>query len=524
MGRSGWSRRSRAGAAAGLAVMATAAAGCSAPADGDGGSSSGVLQVVGQFEVHSLDPATAGGTFTRLQVAETLVDADVDGALQPGLAQDWEASADQRSWSFRLRPDAVFHDGTPVTPEHVAAALERARAGEGTPLAAVPWSSVRAQPDAVQVELTEPFAALPAVLAHTSTQVLAPSSYAPDGTVTEVVGSGPYRVERVEQPSVVDLVAAEQWSGKEPGVQRIHYQTVGRGEARALMAESGQADVTFGMDPVSLQRLTRADGLDIESATLPRAILLKANAAHPALRDVRVRQAISLALDREAMATALLRDPEMAATQLFPPSLPEWHQDTLAPLEHDPQAARDLLAGAGWTPGPGGTLTRDGAPLSLTLRTFPDRAELPVLATAVQAALEGIGIAVEVQVGNSSEIAAGHQDGTLELGLYARNYSLVPDPVVTLLEDFDADGADYGAMGWDDPALTAALTDLTGGGIDDAGATAARQQVAQVLQAELPVIPVAWYRQSVVVSDRVDGVVLDPLERSFHLTDVRWAR
>jgi peptide/nickel transport system substrate-binding protein len=56
-----------------------------------------VLQVVGQFEVHSLDPATAGGTFTRLQVAETLVDADVDGALQPGLAQDWEASADQRS-------------------------------------------------------------------------------------------------------------------------------------------------------------------------------------------------------------------------------------------------------------------------------------------------------------------------------------------------------------------------------------------------------------------------------------------
>jgi peptide/nickel transport system substrate-binding protein len=79
-------------------------------------------------------------------------------------------------------------------------------------------------------------------------------------------------------------------------------------------------------------------------------------------------------------------------------------------------------------------------------------------------------------------------------------------------------------MGWDDPALTAALTDLTGGGIDDAAATAARQQVAQVLQVELPVIPVAWYRQSVVVSDRVDGVVLDPLERSFHLTDVRWAR
>jgi peptide/nickel transport system substrate-binding protein len=505
-----------------LLLTALAAAACSAPAS-PSRDTTAPLEVVGQFEVHSLDPSTAGGTFTRLQVAETLVDADGQGVLRPGLAGSWQASADGSTWTFVLRPGAVFHDGTPVTADAVAASLDRARTSEGTPLATVPWRSVGAAGDAVQVVLTTRFDALPAVLAHTSAQVLAPSSYAADGSVTEVVGSGPYRAERVEIPSAVDLVAAESWDGPAPAVERVAYQVVGRSEARALMAESGQADVTFGMDPTSLQRVTSRDGAEVVSATLPRTILLKANAGHPVLRDARVRQAISLALDREAMATAVLRDPEMAATQLFPPSLPQWHSDDVPALEHDADRARRLLAEAGFEPGPDGRLLRDGEPLVLVLRTYPDRAELPVLATAVQAALEDVGIGVQVAVGNSSEIPAGHEDGSLELGLFARNYSLVPDPLVTLLEDFDADGAEYGAMGWTSPTVTAGLQDLADGA-DEPGAETLRRDIAGVLHDELPVIPVAWYRQSAVVSDRVEGVVLDPLERSFRISDMTWAR
>jgi peptide/nickel transport system substrate-binding protein len=506
-------------AAAGAVAVLASACSAAAPAARE---QSGPLQVAGQFEVHSLDPATAGGTFTRLQVAETLVDADSDGVLQPGLASSWQASADQRTWTFDLAPEAMFHDGTPVTAGQVVASLDKARGTEGTPLTEIPWRSVSADGQALRIELSEAFASLPAVLAHTSAQVLAASSYAADGSVKQVVGSGPYRVERVQIPSAVDLVAAEQWRGNAPAIQRIAYQVVGRAEARALSAESGQVDITFGMDPTSLTRLKGKRGLKIESATVPRTILLKANAEHPALEDVRVRRAISLALDREAMAKALLRDPEMAAAQLFPPTLDEWHQDDLAPLTHDLAEAGDLLTQAKWTLGPDGIRTRDSEQLALTLRTYPDRAELPVIATAVQAALAKVGIAVEVAVGNSSEISAGHEDGTLELGLYARNFSLVPDPLVTLLGDFDADGAEYGALGWNDPRLTSRLEDMADG-IDGAGGEAARAQVAQILQEELPVIPIAWYRQSAVVSDSVEGVVLDPLERSFRLADARWA-
>jgi peptide/nickel transport system substrate-binding protein len=170
-----------------------------------------------------------------------------------------------------------------------------------------------------------------------------------------------------------------------------------------------------------------------------------------------------------------------------------------------------------------GTLERNGRKFTVTLRTFPDRPELPILATAIQAKLKELGIALQVKIGNSSEIPAGHQDGSLELGLYARNYALVPDALVTLADDFGPDGADYGAMGWNSPALTSTLNTMASG-TDTDGSAEGRRQVTEILQSELPVIPVAWYRQSAVVSQRVDGLVLDPLERSWRLTDLTWAK
>jgi peptide/nickel transport system substrate-binding protein len=373
----------------------------------------------------------------------------------------------------------------------------------------------------VVVTLTEPFAPLPAVLAHTSTQILAPSSYGSDGGVTEIVGTGPYEVVTIHQPDRIEVAAFDGWTGQRPAVEEIHYEAVIRAETRALMAESGQANVTFGMDPVSRQRIGEDADVELVSVTLPRTIQLKLNAGHTFLEDVRVRQAISLALDRPAMATALLRDPEMAATQLFPPTLEDWHQDELAPFEHELEQARQLLARAGWKPGAEGTSVRDDERFAVTLRTFTDRPELPPLATAIQSALADVGIDLEVNVGNSSEIPSGHQDGSLELGLYARNFALVPDPLVTLIDDFGPEGADWGAMNWNDEQLTATLTAMAADA-EVAADTQRRQEVAQVLHDELPVVPVAWYRQSAVVDQRLEGFVLDPLERSWLLSQLSW--
>ncbi|MDP3892858.1 ABC transporter substrate-binding protein, partial [Nocardioides sp.] len=372
-----------------------------------GGSSSSetpaesTLRIAGPFEVHSLEPVLDGEVFTRLQVSETLVTSDIEGELAPGLAQEWTSSADDTEWRFDLVEGATFHDGTPLTAEAAATSLEKAAAEEASPLSGVPIAAIRAEDATVVFELERAALTLPAVLTHYSTAILAPAAYDEEGQVTEVIGTGPYEVTSVKLPALIETTRSEEWRGETPEVENVSLQAVGRPESRALMAASDQADVVFHLEPAGRERIESARGVRMESSLQPRTILHKVNANHPILGDVRVRRALSLGLDREAMAEAVLREKDLAATQLLPPSLAAWHPD-LEPLTQDQDEARDLLAEAGWTEGDKGILQRDGKPLRLTLLTYPDRPELPALATAIQASLAQIGVDIKVDSTNSS--------------------------------------------------------------------------------------------------------------------------
>lgn len=504
-------------AAAILAMTACGASPGSAPQEGQ------TLRVAGPFEVHSLDPTADGEIFTRLQVSETLVTSDLQGELVPGLATAWKTSSDHTQWEFELVQGATFHDGSALTPRSVVSALEKVAAQSASPLADVPIAEIRPAASAVVFELEQPSLTLPAVLTHYSTAVLAPSSYDAQGKVTQVLGTGPYRVKKVELPASIETARFDKWRGKPPAIQGVRFQAVGRAESRALMAVSNQADVVFGLEPAGRLRVQSSDSARMESSLQPRTILLKVNAGHPVLSDVRVRRALSLALDREAMAGAVLRERELAATQLLPPSLTAWHPVDVEPLAHDREKARELLAAARWMPDTDGTLRRDGKALQLTLLTYPDRPELPALATAIQGALAEIGVRLKVEVSNSSEVPAGQADGSLELALIAKHFALVSDPLVDVAAVFAPAGADWGVMNWKSPAVSGAIEELLAGasGVE---AERARETVVRTAHEELPLIPVAWYRMNAAVSNRVDGFAMDPLETTWRITDLRWAR
>jgi len=480
------------------------------------------LQIVGPWEIGGLAPASSGYIFTRMQITETLMEAREDGAPLPGLAERWRVSADGLAWRFWLRPAARFHDGTPVTAAAVVRCLQASRVAPAL-LSVAPVKSVDAEgASIVVIRLVSPHGSLPALLAHSSTMVLAPASYGLDGAVRAIVGTGPYRVASLAPPQQLEAVTFEGYDGAKPAIERVRYLTAGRPETRALMAEGGQADLAYGLDPASLVRLRKRRKVGIDTVMLPRTVILKVNAGLPALKDLRVRQALSLSIDRAGIAKALLRDPELAATQLFPPTLGTWHNLALAPLAHDPAAAARLLSEAGWQRGADGLRDAAGQPLRLSLRTFPDRPELPLIATALQEQWRQAGIAVQVNIGNSGDIPLGHRDGSLQLGLAARNYATVPDPTGTLMQDFGAAGGDWGAMGWTSDPLVEALAELTHGASSPERAAGLRAQVTAELQSNLPVVPIAWYRQQVAVGPRLAGVSLDPLERSYRLTAMRW--
>jgi peptide/nickel transport system substrate-binding protein len=489
--------------------------------------SADTVTVVGSWEMAGLEPSRSGFMFARMEVTETLLDVDDDGRLSAALATSWHASADGLQWRFPLRTGSRFHDGSPVTAPAVAAALTRAMAVPGV-LKLADIRTIGADQDAVVVTLGSPFAPLPFLFTHATTLILAPSAFDANGRVHSIIGSGPFKMTSISMPQQFSVERFDDWHGwnskKGNGAQPIRlarYISVSRAETRALMAQSGQAHLAFALDPPSVKRLQTNTDLTMLSTRLPRTTFIKLNAGHPFLRDQRVRLAISLGIERSNIAAALLRDKTLGATQLFPPAMPLWHSNALAPLHTDLGAARRLLQQAGWTAGSDGMLQQAGQRFELKLLTFVDRPELTLVATAIQEQLRQIGIRVRVVVGNSSDIPAGHRSGTLEMALAARNFGTLANPVPTLLQDYGPDGGDWGAMHWHDEALIAALKRLVHEDDSDV-AQRDRTTVARQLQQGLPVIPVLWYRQALAVSPRLSGASIDPFERSYRLSDMAW--
>lgn len=481
-----------------------------------------VLTIAAPWEITGPDPAVSGYAFGRMEVGETLLEVDEDGQPEPGLAESWDTNEAGTEWRLKIRSGVVFHDGTELTAGHAVHSLNVAREKPGV-LDRAPIETIEADGDEVVFTLSEPFSTLLSFLAHSSTLILAPEAYDEDGSVREMIGTGPYRVTLLEPPQRMEVERFAEYWGDQPEIERAAFLAVSRGETRALMAESGDADIVFNLDPASVRRLSAHERLDVRTIAIPRIINIKLNAALEQLEDPRARQALSLAIDRDGIAAAILRQPETAAGQLFPPGMGAWHNHEVEPLTQDVERAAELLAELGWEAGADGILVKDGERFSLTMRTYPDRPELPLVAAAVADQLSTIGVDVTIAMGNFSEVPAGHQDGSLEMALVARNFSLVPDPLGTLIQDFGPNGGDWGAMNWSSEDLTGAMQSLLASN-DPAAGSAERATITAILQEELPVIPVVWYTQTGSISDRLANVEIDPFERSYRVSRMQWAQ
>lgn len=479
------------------------------------------LNISSPWEITSYEPSVSGFAFYRLGVMETLVDATVDGALVPGLATDWQMGEDGLSWRFSLRQGVSFHDGSQLTATVAAEALQRALDKPGM-LENAPISAIEADQNSIVITLERPFAALPALLTHNTTVIAAQASIDEDGAHIAAIGTGPFAVDAFTPPQSVDVKRFDNYWGEKAKLEKVSYLAAGRAETRALLAESGDADLVFSLDPSGYARLAEIDSVETKAVPIPRVVALKLNAGHKYVNDPRARRALSLAIDRIGIATAITRFPEASASQLFPPALDQWNNDQLEPLSQNIEEAKALLAELGWEAAEDGILSRDGDRFSLLLRTFPDRPELPLMAAALQDQWRAIGVELEVSVSSYSEIPAGHKDGSLHVALYARKYGLTPDPIGTVLQDFGPGGGDWGAMNWDNAEVAQALENIASTN-DQALRSENIATVVKTLHEELPLIPIVWYQQTVSVAEGLQGYVVDPLERSYRLNEISWA-
>ena len=343
--------------------------------------SDNTLVIVSPWEAKGIDPAISGFVFTRMGCVETLTTSDGKGGIEPKLAKSWSVSQDKTTWTFILRDRVLFHDGTLLTGETVVKALNRVlikkKLFKGTPV-----ESFTSKGQEVIIKTSSPFAALPAYLSHYSTGIIAPTAYNNDGSVNDIIGTGFYRLVATNGRSVFDFEAFDKYWGEKATIQKSRYLAIPNGETRALMAESGEADICLTLSATAAERLKHVAGVSVISTPIPRVRLLKLNANLGFFDTIEERLALSFAIDREGISRAILKNPDTAATQLIP-EVSLWHNTGLEPLAYNPKKAIHLLEKAGWKKNADGIYAKNGTIFAFELITYSSRPMLPVVAEAL---------------------------------------------------------------------------------------------------------------------------------------------
>lgn len=209
------------------------------------------------------------------------------------------------------------------------------------------------------------------------------------------VGTGPYVAIKVDDRGLELKKNENYWGQTKPKMDKIIVRSITDGDSLSLAMQSGELDAVQGLPYASLSNFRDTSKYKISSTATSRVYQAAMNFKTPALQDSRVRQAITLALDKDKFVSVLLNGNGVAATGAFPDTTP--YGKGLNGPQYNPEQAKALLKEAGYTNTTSdGYVTKDGQPLTLRWLTYTSRQELPLLAEYAQSALKSIGIKLNV--------------------------------------------------------------------------------------------------------------------------------
>lgn len=365
--------------------------------------------------------------------ADSLTDQDPEtGELVPWLATDWEVADDGLSYTFDLRDDVTFSDGTAFTAESVklafdsgAATLEQLPTAYGAVYLAGYDSTEVVDDDTVVVHFSTPNAAFLQGTSTTNLAILAASSYQAtpeERCLGNVVGSGPFVLDSYSpgQSTVLTKRDGYAWGSElrentgEAYLDGITFTYVAEDSVRVGQLTSDAIDIAWPRNPISENdtALIQSSGDTVVSRSLPGP----ANNYYPnvadgkILADERVRHALQQAIDRDSYASTIFGTEYPSVTSIYDTTTPAY-QDHGDDLAYDADGAAELLDEAGWTLGDDGYRHKDGQKLTLST---PVIAQFSAGDQLIQDQLKAVGIDLELnvitQAQRSEVLAAGDYD------------------------------------------------------------------------------------------------------------------
>ncbi|MFJ9630177.1 ABC transporter substrate-binding protein [Streptomyces sp. NPDC101175] len=447
----------------------------------------------------NLSPYGADATIlSRLGVTEGLTSLDANGAAAPALARSWQRESDRR-WTFTLR-EATFQDGTEVTPARVAAALTHATEAKPAP-AALSGVTLTAEPaggDRIRVTTDAPDPVLPLRLAGPALAVLSPKAYETKGRVDPVgTATGPFEITEVTGSTAATLDRFDDYWGGLAHATGIDARFIADGTARTNALRTGQVDIA---EAIPVAQAATLDGAVRRETATTRTTSLHLNTRTGPFKDPALRAAARGALDTGALAKGVYEGHADAGTGIYGPAV-TW----AAGLREQPL-------------GRAKPATPDGT--AITLATYDNRPELPEAAQVLKQQLEKAGFRVELVVREYSRIESDALAGKFDAFVAARNSLLdTGDPVAVLAGDYTCDG------GYNLALLCDQDVDRAVAKAEAATDTSARQSAAMAAEAAIlgtdAIVPLVHQRVVTGVGAAVEGVLLDPYERTLVGTGTR---
>lgn len=440
------------------------------------------MRVAHAQEIDTLNPFTAvflvSTQIGRLMYEFLTVNSAESSSPEPGLAQSWEPSADNLTWTFKIR-EAKWSDGQPITAKDAAFTYnlimkdEAAAAANG--VAVANYESVTATDDRTLVIKTKtPQASMlssevPIVPEHVWSKVTDIEGFQ-NTEAFPAVGSGPFVLTGYQQGQSTTLKANDNfWRGR-PEVDVFQWVKYENADAAVQGLRKGDVDIAYRLTPAQFDALksdstvTTNDGRNrrFTEITLnpgnPKADGTAFGNGNPVLKDVKLRQALHHAIDVDTILDKVKQRHAEAATQLIPPVYPDWTYKPSADKlrKYDPAKANSLLDEAGYAKGADGIRAdKQGQPINLRLLVTSDRQADVQTAEYVKEWFGAIGIGVTVETKSSNESSDDQNAGNFDMAF--TGWSVGPDPdsmlaqqtckvVGTDLSDSNFCNAEYDAL------------------------------------------------------------------------------
>lgn len=457
-------------------------------------------------------------------IFSTLVTVDDNGNPVPDLAEKWDISPDGLTYTYHLRPNLKFSDGSPLTADDVAFTLtllndpayaagdidfsnivikgtEEYKNGSATSISGIKVID----PTTIRIT-TEKLN--PLSLTTLGGMVLSKAYYGKDyqkgkldylkALYSKPMGDGPYQLDQYVNGQEIRYNANPYYYGGKPAVAHLIFKVTSTATSLQTF-QIGETDFdSFSTDQDTLDQLKDLGFANIRIRTVPDYGFIYVNNKKPYLSDTAVRQALIYGLDRQQIVDVKYKGYGEVANVFGAPTLWSYTDDGVEKYDYDPEKAKQLLADAGWKPGSDGILEKDGQKLKLSYLTTNAQDQIIPIAKEDYTA---IGIDFVPEVLDSNTMFDRLYKGDYDL-LSVRSNGLV-DPNDAVYE-FASTDPNINVSGYSNPAVTK-LVQQGIGTSDKTQRQAIYKELYQELSKDPPYILIDYRKSVSAWNDRIDG-------------------